>query len=268
MAQVAPLVVRAVGHRDGARPHGLGALDLLGDDVRRFIPADADELRLAAVLDVALAVRVEVHPLHRVEDPVLRIHHGLQAHGVRGHGRAARRRECLAACRDRPGRRIVGIEIDRRDAQDLAVLDVDEDRTAVGAVGVARDAAAHVGAGLPCHRFEAGERLHEPHGEVIGAVDADLEVFRGVDALEHVEGGREEALGDRLVLEVEGEVRLRVDALAGAHLAVLELHPAALGLVPQAQLRHQILLCEALGIVGVDPRGGPHGLRNAPQQDR
>lgn len=49
----------------------VNALDLVRDDLRCLIPADADVLRFAAVLRVALAMRIPVHAAHRVKDTVL-----------------------------------------------------------------------------------------------------------------------------------------------------------------------------------------------------
>ena len=266
VAEVAPLVVRAVRDRDGARAHGLGALDLLADDVERFVPADAHEPGLAAILDVAVAVRIEVDPLHRVEQAVLRIQHRLLAHAVRAQRRSPRWRERPAARRDGPGRRVLGVEVDRGGAQDLAVLHVDEDRAAVGAARIPHDTVAHISSGLPGDGFQPAKGGHEPDSEVIGAVQADLEILRGVDALQQVERRRQEALRDRLVLEVEGKVGPRVDALARADPAVVELDPAALGPVPQPELRDEVSLLQAGGVLRVKARSRSHRLRDAPQQ--
>ncbi len=159
------------------------------------------------------------------------------------------------------------VEVDRRGAQDLAVLDVDEDRAAVGAVGVAHDAVAHVGAGLPGHRLEARQRLHEPDREFIRAVEADLEVLGRVDALEHVERRGQEALGDRRFLKNSVTSGLACRPLPDADLAA-ELDPAAFRHVPQAKLGDQVPFPEPCGVGGVDPRGRPHRLRDAPQQNR
>ena len=57
----------------------LHALDLAGDDVERLVPADALVARLAAVLRIALAVRVEIDALHRVSRRSLRIDDRLDA---------------------------------------------------------------------------------------------------------------------------------------------------------------------------------------------
>ena len=74
VAEDAPGVVRAAAVHDRAGPVlALHALDLAGHQVERLVPADALVAGDAAVLRVALAVRVEVHPLHRVEQPVGRV---------------------------------------------------------------------------------------------------------------------------------------------------------------------------------------------------
>ena len=58
------------------------------------------------------------------------------------------------------------------------------------------DAVAHVGAGLPCDRFQLRQYGHEPDCEIVRSVEYDLEVLRGVDALEQVERGCQEAVSD------------------------------------------------------------------------
>ena len=141
VADIAPGVMRAVRHRDRAGAVvALQPLDLAGDEVERLVPGDAHVARLAAVLRIALAVRIEVDALHRIEQPVGRIDDRLGVLAVRRQRGLARRRELEAARLDRPRRRIVVVEVDRRHADDLAVLDVDEDRPAVGHVAIAHGA--------------------------------------------------------------------------------------------------------------------------------
>ena len=267
--EVAPLVVRAVVHRDRTRAHRPGTLDLRRDDVGCLVPGDALELRDPAILGVALAVRVEVDPLHRVKEPVLRVHHGLLTGAVRGQCHPSRRRELLAARLDGPAPSVLVLEVHRSGADDLAVLDVDEERAAVGAVGVAGDAVTHVGSGFPGDRLQPTQGAQEPDREVIRTVDEDLEVLRRVDALEQVEGWHEKALRERPVLEGDGDVGARVDAAPGADLALVELDPATLlRFVPQLELGNEIPLLQARGVLGVDARSHPHRLRNGPQQER
>jgi hypothetical protein len=139
VADVAPRVMRRVAARDRAvAVHRLLPRDLVRDDVERFIPADALVTRDAAVLRIALAVRIEIDALHRIEDPVGRVDRRFDGLAVRGERRLTRRRELLPFRLDRPRLRIVVVELDRRHADDLAVLDVDEQRSAVRHVDVAR----------------------------------------------------------------------------------------------------------------------------------
>ena len=87
--------------RDRSGPMDLAlALDLVGDDVERLIPADADVAGHAPVLGVARPVRVEVDALHRVEDALVGIDHRLQGQRVRIDARAPVRRERLSARAD------------------------------------------------------------------------------------------------------------------------------------------------------------------------
>ena len=107
IADVSPLVVGR--HGKGDRAGAVDALlpvDLLGDDVERLVPADAHVAGLAPVLRIALAVGIEVHPLHGVKDALVRIDDGFHGQRVRRHEPAARRAEFAAARFDRPGRRV------------------------------------------------------------------------------------------------------------------------------------------------------------------
>ena len=133
--EVAPVVVRGGSGRDRLRPVvGADALHLAGDEVQRLVPADPLVAGLAPVLRVPLPVGVEVHPLHRVEDPLVRV--DARAFGQREGSDAglARRSVLLPVYLQRPGGRVVVVEHERPHADDLAVLDVHPDRAAAGAV--------------------------------------------------------------------------------------------------------------------------------------
>ena len=65
------LAVAVALHQDGQRAVCVAdALDLVGDELCGLVPGDAHVLALAAVLRVALALRVPVDPLQGVLDPV------------------------------------------------------------------------------------------------------------------------------------------------------------------------------------------------------
>ncbi len=113
IADVAPLVVRRHREGDGTRPvDALLPVDLLGDDVQRLVPADAHVAGLAPVLGIALAVGIEIHPLHRMKDALVRIDQRLHRQGVRRHQGAAGRAELAAAGLDHPGGRVGVVELD------------------------------------------------------------------------------------------------------------------------------------------------------------
>ena len=99
VAHVAPHVVGA-GAGEDRRGAGLAlhAVDLADHDVGGLVPGDRLVAGDAAVLDVALAVGVEVHALHRRLDALVGVDHGLEAGGVdRVRGLARRlRRSCPA----------------------------------------------------------------------------------------------------------------------------------------------------------------------------
>ena len=107
VADVAPLVVGGLLDGDGTRAVlALHALDLAGDEIERLVPADALVLRDPAVPDVALALRIEIDALHRVQHALGRIDHRLESQRMGAHGRRAARREAPAAGVDGPARRV------------------------------------------------------------------------------------------------------------------------------------------------------------------
>ncbi len=245
VADVAPGVVRAVRHRDGAGTMlALLAPDLVGDDLDRFVPRDAHVAGLAAVLRIALAVRIEVDPLHRIKQAVRGVDDRLGVLPVRRQRCLARRRELHALGLDGPGRAVVVGEIDRRHADDLAVLDVDEDRPAIGHVAIAHGAVIHAGADLQPRRLAHHHSLGEPVGQVFRPVDREDEILLGVDLPQPVDWRHEEAGADCCVLEHQLAVGCRMQAGAGADRAVLELEPAAAFLVARHDLRGEIALLQ------------------------
>ena len=132
---------------DRCGPVGLvHALDLAGDERARLVPADAHVAARAAVLRVALALRVPVHALHRVGDAVLRVHALLVAQRQRRDERLEARLEGLSAGLELPGVQVLGrvvlVEAQRADAQYLVVLLVDVDRARVRADAEAVEAQA------------------------------------------------------------------------------------------------------------------------------
>ena len=93
IADIAPGVMRAVREGDGARAvFALLPLDLVGDDLDRLVPGDAHVAGLAAVLRIALAVRIEVDALHRIEQAV-----AANRRSIWRSGRAAPAWSCAAA---------------------------------------------------------------------------------------------------------------------------------------------------------------------------
>ncbi len=140
VAHVAPEMVGAGGRHHRRRPVlALDAQHLGGDHVERLVPADGFVGGLAAILDVALAVRVEVDALERRHDAVRRVDGGAVADRPGRERRLARRGERTAARRDGPGRRVGLVELQRDDALDAPVLDVHVHRPAGGQIGESPD---------------------------------------------------------------------------------------------------------------------------------
>ena len=268
VADVAPRVMRRVAARDRAvAVHRLLPCDLGRDDVERLVPADALVTGDAAVLRVALAVRVEVDALHRVQDPVGRIDGRLDGLAVRGERSPARRRELLAFRFDRPRLRVVVVEIDRRHANDLAVLDVDEQRSAVGHVDVTRLAATGVDAVTPTGLEHRLHREHEPDGFVLLSVERHAEGLGRIDPAELVVRVRENLQPESGALDRDDDVGTRVDARARADFSVLDDVMAARPCL-DSDLSGEVLLLEPLAERWMAPGGVLHRERDAVQQRR
>ena len=215
IADMAPGMMRTVRDRHGARPViVLHALDFAGDDVERFVPADPHVFRFAAVLRIALAFRIEIDPLHRVEQAIGRIDHRLAVLPMRSERRLARRRQFHAARLDRPGLRIGFVKIDRCGANDLSVLDINEKRAAVRHVAIAHRAVRHRRAEFPVRGLHHHQGLREPVGQVLRTVDAEHKILLRVDLIEPVDRRRQQRRADRGILEGERDIGLRM--LAGA----------------------------------------------------
>ena len=269
VADIAPGMMRAVRERDGARAMlALLPLDLGGDERDRLFPGDAHIAGLAAVLRIALAVRIEVDALHRVEQPVGRIDDRFGVLPMRRQRGLGRRREVHAARRDGPGLRIVVVEIDRRHAHDLAVLDVDEHRPAIGHVAIPHGAVFEPGAELRAGGLAHHQGLGEPVGQVLGAIDRENEVLLGVDLVEPVDRRRQQLGAPCRVLEHELDVGARVQAGPGADPAVPDGEPASGFLVARHDLRHQIALFEPGPEGGMAERLELEQLRQAEQDER
>ena len=127
VAHVAPLVVGRHRESDGTGTvNALLPVDLLGDDVQRFVPADTYIAGLAAVLGIALAVGVEVDPFHRVKDALVGVDQRLERQRVGRDQAASWRAEAASTCLDHPAWRIGIVQLDRCHADDTTILDVNE----------------------------------------------------------------------------------------------------------------------------------------------
>ncbi len=137
VAHVAPHVVRpGRGHDPRRTDLPVDADDLLGHQVEGLVPADGLVPGDAAVLDVALALGIEIHPFERREDALRRVDGGAVGHRPGRRRGLAGRGERPAPSIDGPRRSVAVVEIQGQDPQDLAVLDIDEHRSPGGAVGV------------------------------------------------------------------------------------------------------------------------------------
>ena len=269
VADVAPGVMRAVADGHGTRPMlALDALDLGGGDIERLVPRDALVAGDAALFRVARAVGIEIDPLHRVQQPVGRVDDRLAVLPVRRQRGLTRRRELHPARLDRPRLGVAVLELDRRRANDLAVLDVDEQRPAVGHIAVAHGAIDHARPDLPARGLAQHQRLGEPVGEVFRAVDGQLEVLLGVDLVEPIDGGHQQLDAQTSGLEAERDVGVLVQAAPRAHLAIAQREPAADLFVAGDDLRHQVALFEPRSEWGMAACLVAEELRQTEQDER
>ncbi len=140
VTDVAPHVVRGGRGHDGRRTHlSLEADHLLADDVQGFVPAYGFVAGLSPLVDVTVALGIEIHPLERSEDALGGIDGGLVPRRPGGEGRPARGCEVPAPGFDRPRRAVAGVEFQGDDAYDLAVSHIDVHGSARGQVGQASD---------------------------------------------------------------------------------------------------------------------------------
>ncbi len=150
VAEVPPVVVGGgPGHDRLGAVIGADALHLAGDEVESFVPADPLVARLAAILLIAVAVGIEIHPLHGVEDPFVGIHAGPLHQGERRHAGFAERGVLLSIHVDGPRGSVRLVEDERPHLGDLPLLHVHSDRAAARATYK----------GLLCHPLSFLERL-------------------------------------------------------------------------------------------------------------
>ncbi len=266
VADIAPVVVRPVARRDGAGAvFALHPLDLTGDDVQRLVPADAFVAGDTTVLDVALAFGVEVHAFHRILDPVRRVDHRLPVHGVGRQHPLARGCELPAPRLDRPCPGIIRIERDRRRAQDFAVPNIDEQRTAIGHGAKPRRAVLHPAADPPARGQGRHHRLGKPQPVLVRPLEAHEEVLERVDLFALIDGGHQQACADRSCLEDERYGGCLMDARTRPDPAILEDQVAAGRAVLAANLHHQVALAQAGAKRRVAPCRDPEHPGQAPK---
>ena len=127
--------VRTGGAGDGSLAVGsVDTLDLALQQVESLVPGDALIAGLTTVLNVTLAVGIEVNTLHGVLDAVLGVDTGLHGAHVVTQRHLAGGSKGLAAGLDGPGLSVGIVKNDGAHLSDLAVLHVDENGTTNGAV--------------------------------------------------------------------------------------------------------------------------------------
>jgi hypothetical protein len=134
-----------------------------------------------------------------------------------------------------------------------AVLDVDEDRPAVGHVAVAHGAVGKPHTDLQPDALAHHDGLGEPVGEILWAVDRELEILLRIDLIEPVDRRHQQVGTERGVLEGKRHVGVRAQSVSRGHLAVTDGVPTADLLVPRLQLRHEVAFLESRLEDGIPP---------------
>jgi hypothetical protein len=173
---------------------------------------------------------------------------------VRRERRLARRGELQSARFDRPRLRVAVVEVDRRHAHDLAVFDIHENRPAIRHVAIAHDPAGKRRAESPADRLAHHDGLGKPVGEILGAVDRELEVLLRIDLIEPVDRRHEQRRAELRVLESEDNVGLRMHPRPRRALAVANGEPAADLFITRFDLRDEVALTEAHTERRISPR--------------
>jgi hypothetical protein len=136
---IADITPEMVGSGGGEHGRGselpLHAHDLTGYDVQGFIPTDGLVARFPALVDVALAARVEVYSLEGSQDAFGGVDRRLVGHSPGRKSRLPRWCEGPTPGLNGPRRSVALVEFERKDAQDLAVPNVDLNRSTGGEIG-------------------------------------------------------------------------------------------------------------------------------------
>ena len=152
-------------------------IDLLGDNVERLIPADAHVTGFAAILWIAFAIGIKIHPLHRVKNAFVGINERFERQRVRRHRATTLGPKRLAPCLDLPARRVIIRKIDGCYAQNAPIFDVYENRPAIGAGCKAVTAVGHGRAHRQRDRLAHVQRLIEPDHQLVFALSHHFEIF-------------------------------------------------------------------------------------------
>ena len=124
------LSVTVALHEDRRQPVGVDyAPDFARDEIGRLIPGDPHELALASIFRMAIAVRIPVDALVRIENSVLRIDSVFVRIGIRRKQRLHRRMKLAPPRLDRPRLQVLGriflVVTHRTHAHDAVVFDID-----------------------------------------------------------------------------------------------------------------------------------------------
>ena len=243
IADISPGVVGPMGRGNGAGPViPLHALDFTGNHVEGFIPADPFIAGNATVLAIALSVRVEVHTLHRIQNTIGGIDGRLPVLAVGRQGGFAGRRELFAAGFDGPGTGITVVEIDGGGADQFAVLDVNENRAAVGHAGIAFAAVRQINAVFPTDILGQHDRLGEPIGILVRPGHGQVELLLGVDLLLVIHRRHQQTKGDIHILETHADVGIGMNARLGGHMPVFKDKVTPGAFVIDPDLGNEVLL--------------------------
>src|SRR5262249_8928261 len=163
--------------------------------------------------------------------------------------------------------RIVLGKINRRDADDLAILDVNEHRTAVGHVAITHAAIGKPGADLEASALAQHHRLREPVAQLLGPIDGQLEILLCVDLIEPIDRRHQQIRAQLRSFEGNGYVRAFAQSGAGGNPAILDGKPASNLFVTRLKLRDEVAFLQARSKGGTAPSRIFEELRQSEQND-
>ena len=141
--------------------------------------------------------------------------------------RATWRRECLTPRRHRPGWCIFGIiKLNRRNTDNFSILHVNENRAAIGVVGVTPLTVNSWRAIAPCYRLDHPQCFHEPQRQLLRALDNNRKGLCCIDELLMIQRRGQQLRADLGRFECQTDLGFSMHSSARFKSSVSKLIPA------------------------------------------